>query len=153
MTPTSAVGRLHQMVERGQLVRLQGPNRESAQVLFDDFTAHHRGVGAVLGVGDYAGTLLLAYEASRKVAQALLLVNGFRVPNVEGAHRHTFDAAQWLVTGKARQAVDDAKYLRLERNDNMYRESRVGKADAEEAHAVVDELAKHVGPELVRLLS
>ena len=141
------------MVERGQLVRLQGANRESARILYDDFVSHHRGVAAVLDVNDYAGALLLAYEASCKVAHALLLAHGFRVPNVDGAHRYTFEAAQWLVSGKARQALDDAKYLRTERNDNMYRETRVGQAAAEEARSVVDQLAQHVGPELAKLLS
>lgn len=152
MTPVSPTRRLHQMVEAGHLARLASPNIESAGVLFEDFGNHRRGVAAVLEVGDYAGTLLLAYEAARKVAQALLLAHGYRVPNVEGAHKYTFEAVGWLVSGAGRDAVRNAQYLRMERNENMYREARVSAENAQEARQVVDDLAEHVVPPLSALL-
>ena len=152
MTHVSAARRLYLMVEEGHLVRLQTPNMESAAVLFADFQGHHRSVPVVLGVGDYAGALLLSYEAARKAAQALLLIHGYRVPNIEGAHRFTFEAAGWLVSGAAKRAIVDAQYLRAERNNNMYREARVTAQDAQEAHRIIEDLAEHVGPELARLL-
>lgn len=93
-----------------------------------------------------------AYKAARKAAQALLLIHGYRVPDVQGGHRFTFEAAGWLSSGPAKQSISDAQYLRTERNSNMYRERQVTAENAREAQKVVQDLAGTLGPELARIL-
>jgi len=68
VTPKSPQGRLHEMAGRNQLARLEAPNPGAARELHDDAAAHARGVDALLGVEDYSGVVLLAYEMARKAA-------------------------------------------------------------------------------------
>lgn len=124
MTPASPQRRLHQLAEKGQLGQLQAPNLESARQLQSDAELRARGAEALTALGHSAGALLVAYESARKIALALLLAHGWRPQGREGEHRTTFEAAQLLVHGETRRALEDAQFLRGERNDNTYRQER-----------------------------
>ena len=152
MTPKSPQGRLHEMAGRNQLARLEAPNPGAARELHDDAAAHARGVDALLGVEDYSGVVLLAYEMARKAALGLLLASGWRPTGGEGEHRITFEAAGYLLTARAARTLDDAGYLRRQRNDNMYRQERADPAAAEEAAGIARRLATDVLPHLRALL-
>lgn len=141
------------MVEAGKLGRLEEPNVESAAQLTEDAEAHGRGVAALVEVKDWAGTLLIAYELGRKAALAVLLAHGYRPSGQEGEHAITFEAADHLLSGQARQALRDARYLRRERNENMYRQAAVAERDAVEARTVAEAVAAHVLPVLRRLVT
>jgi hypothetical protein len=75
------------------------------------------GVQALLAVPDHSGTVLLAYETARKAALGLLLASGWRPTGGEREHRITFEAAGHLLTATAARTLDDAAYLRRQRND------------------------------------
>lgn len=153
MTPVSPQGQLQRLVSQGRLGRLEAPNVESAGQLLEDAQAHAGGVDALIGVQDWAGALLIAYELGRKAALATLLGHAFRPAGQEGEHAMTFEAVDHLLGGEARQALRNARYLRRERNDNMYRQVRVGRQDAIEAQEVAAAISAHVLPEIQRLLS
>lgn len=136
MTPVSAQGQLQRLVAQGRLGRLTAPNLESAAQLLEDAQSHARGVDALVAVRDWAGALLISYELGRKAALATLLATGYRPAGQEGEHVVTFEAVDHLLSGLARQALRDARYLRRGRNDNMYRQSPVGERDAVEAQDV-----------------
>jgi hypothetical protein len=107
MTPVSPSGQLRRMVAEHHLAELTEPDVETAAQLLDDSEAHLRGVGASVQVADFCGAQLLAYEVGRKAALALLLASGYR-PAGGDEHRKTFEAAKWLSSGRARQALVEA---------------------------------------------
>jgi hypothetical protein len=152
VTPKSAQGRLHDLATRNQLARLEAPNQEAARQLHDDAMAHARGVQAVLAVQDYSGTVLLAYEMSRKAALGLLLASGWRPSGGEGEHRITFEAAGYLLSAGPARTLNDAGYLRRQRNDNMCRQERADPGAADEAAGLARRIAADVLPALQALL-
>lgn len=106
-----------------------------------------------MAVRDWAGALLIAYELGRKAAPATLLANGYRPAGQEGEHVVTFEAVDHLLSGPARQALRDARYLRRERNDNMYRQTPVEERDANEAQDVARAISTDVLPAASRLIA
>lgn len=152
MNPKSPIGRLHDLARRSQLAQLEAPNLGAARELHDDAVAHARGVEALVGVRDYSGAVLLAYELSRKAALGLLLAQGWRPTGGEGEHRITFEAAGYLLSGDAARALADAGYLRQQRNDNMYRQERADGEAADEAAELARRVASVVLPVLAAAL-
>jgi len=150
VTPSSPHGQLQRLVTQGRLGRLDVPNLESAAQLLEDAQAHARGVDALVVARDWAGALLVAYELGRKAALATLLTHGYRPAGQDGEHAVTFEAADHLLSGGARQALRDARYLRRERNDNMYRQVSVAERDAVEAQGVARAIAANVLPAVAR---
>jgi hypothetical protein len=152
MNPKSPQGRLHDMAARNQLARLEAPNLAAARELHDDAVAHARGVSALLDVEDFSGTVLLAYEMSRKAALGLLLASGWRPTGGEGEHRITFEAGGHLLGAHAARTLSDAGYLRRQRNDNMYRQERSDSAAAQEAAGIAQRIVTDVLPALLAML-